>query len=193
MKLCFATNNRHKLEEISRKLGAKYQLIRLEDIGHSGELPENQDTLEGNSLEKARYIYDRYHINCFADDTGLLISALNGAPGVYSARYAGPGKNPTDNMQLLLKNMEGKTNRAALFKTVITLILEGKVRQFEGIVHGTITKMPKGAGGFGYDPVFLPAGHDKTFAEMHPDEKNRISHRTGAVNHLVHYLMTTEL
>ncbi len=193
MKLCFATNNRHKLEEINHKLGEQHQLISLDDIGHSGELPENQDTLEGNSLEKAQYIYDRYHINCFADDTGLLVKALNGAPGVLSARYAGPGKDSLANIQLLLKELAEETDRTARFTTIITLIIDGKVQQFEGSVQGTIIKIPIGKEGFGYDPVFLPEGYDKTFAEMSLNEKNEISHRTRAVDKLVDFLIQARI
>ncbi len=189
MKLCFATNNRHKLEEISCKLRGKHELITLEDIGFSGELPEHQNTLEGNSLEKAMYIYEQYHINCFADDTGLLVKTLDGAPGVLSARFAGPGKDSVANMRLLLSKLNGAKDRSAQFKTVITLILDGNVSRFEGIVNGTITKIPRGGQGFGYDPVFLPEGYDKTFAEMTLEEKNEISHRTKAINKLVDHLI----
>ncbi len=189
MDLCFATNNRHKLEEISRKLDGKHRLITLEEIGFSGELPEHQDTLEGNSLEKALYVHEHYHINCFADDTGLLVNALDGMPGVWSARFAGPRKDPVANMELLLKKMEGIEDRRAQFKTVITLILDGKVHQFDGAVKGFITKKPRGDHGFGYDPVFLPEGYSKTFAEMTLEEKNEISHRTKAIMKLVDYLM----
>ncbi len=193
MKLCFATNNRYKLEEIRHKLGKQHLLISLDDIGHSGELPENQKTLEGNSLEKAQYIYNRYNINCFADDTGLIVKALNGAPGVLSARYAGPAKDSSDNIQLLLKELANETDRIARFTTIITLILNGEVHQFEGSVQGTITKTPTGKEGFGYDPVFLPEGYDKTFAEMNLKEKNEISHRTRAVNKLVDFLMLARI
>ena len=191
MQLCFATNNRHKLEEIRTRLKGKHRLIALKDIGHQGELPENQETLEGNSREKATYVYDHYHVNCFADDTGLLVKALHGAPGVFSARYAGEDKDARANMQLLLKELRGKEDRTAQFKTVITLVLNGEVRQFEGVVTGTITKTPRGKHGFGYDPVFLPDGYDKTFAEMTLEEKNEISHRTKAIEKLVRYLMNS--
>lgn len=192
MKLCFATNNLHKLEEVRFKLGNQYELISLNDIGYTGELPENQKTLEGNSLEKAQYVYNRYRINCFADDTGLIVKALKGAPGVLSARYAGPGKDSLDNIKLLLDELADKTDRTALFTTIVTLILDGEVHQFEGSIQGTITKALKGNTGFGYDPVFLPKGYDKTFAEMSLSKKNEISHRTRAVNKLVNFLTQKE-
>lgn len=188
MRLCFATNNKHKIKEIEALLGNAYQLLSLEDIGCTIELPEDQDTLEGNSLQKARYVYEHFMVDCFADDTGLEVAALNGAPGVYSARYAGPGKDTKDNMALLLNNLAGKPDRSAQFRTVITLILKGKQVQFEGIVKGKIADHHHGNEGFGYDPIFIPEGNTKTFAEMTQDEKNKISHRGLAIQKLVKYL-----
>lgn len=187
MKICFATNNVHKLQEIQAMLGDKFEVAGLADIGCKEDLPENQETLEGNSLEKARYIYQHYQVNCFADDTGLEVMALNGAPGVYSARYAGPQKKDEDNIDLLLKELKDTANREAQFRTVITLIVHGNIKQFEGIARGTIIRERRGATGFGYDPVFIPAGHHLTFAEM-GKEKNKISHRAKAVNKLVDFL-----
>lgn len=188
MRLCFATNNKHKIKEIEALLGNAYQLLSLEDIGCNVELPEEQDTLEGNSMQKARYVYDHFQVDCFADDTGLEVAALDGAPGVYSARYAGPGKGTIENMALLLKNLEDKTDRFAQFRTVITLILGGKQVQFEGIVEGRISEHYQGNEGFGYDPIFIPEGFSKTFAEMTQHEKNKISHRGLAIQKLVRYL-----
>jgi XTP/dITP diphosphohydrolase len=188
MKICFATNNAHKLEEIRQLLGAQYELQSLEDIGCKEELPENQETLEGNSEEKARYVYEHYGVDCFADDTGLEVKALDGAPGVYSARYAGPQRKSEDNIARLLKELKGKADRTAQFRTVITLILNGQVHPFEGIVKGHITKDQAGTAGFGYDPVFVPEGFGQTFAEMDMETKNGISHRGRAVGKLVAFL-----
>jgi XTP/dITP diphosphohydrolase len=188
MRLCFATNNKHKIKEIEALLGSSYQLLSLEDIGCDVELPEDQDTLEGNSLQKAQYVYAHFQVDCFADDTGLEVTALNGAPGVYSARYAGPEKDTTANMALLLKNLGGKSDRSAQFRTVITLILGGRQIQFEGIVKGKIAEHHHGEKGFGYDPIFIPEGYSKTFAEMSQEEKNKISHRGLAIQKLVKYL-----
>lgn len=188
MRLCFATNNKHKIKEIEALLGGTYRLLSLEEIGCEVELPEDQDTLEGNSLQKARYVYDHYQVDCFADDTGLEVMALNGAPGVYSARYAGPEKDTKANMALLLKNLTDQSDRSAQFRTVITLILGGKQVQFEGIVKGKIAEHHHGNEGFGYDPIFIPEGYSKTFAEMSQDEKNKISHRGLAIQQLVKYL-----
>lgn len=189
MQLCFATNNKNKLTEVQQMLGGQFQILSLSDIGCHEELPENQDTLEGNSEEKAQYVYKHYHIACFADDTGLEVSALEGAPGVYSARYAGPQRDSQDNMRLLLDKLSGKTDRSAQFRTVITLILaHGQQHQFEGIVKGTIALQQTGTAGFGYDPVFIPEGYTQSFAEMRLKEKNSMSHRSRAVAQLAHFL-----
>lgn len=189
MQVCFATNNKHKLEEVKRMLGNKFRIVSLEEIGCLDELSETQDTLEGNSLQKADFVFNTYHIPCFADDTGLEVEALHGAPGVYSARYAGEQKNSSDNIDLLLKNLKDETNRKARFRTVITLKGFGDQNYFfEGIVNGAITKERKGNAGFGYDPVFIPEGFTTTFAQMTMDEKNKLSHRALAVEKLVKFL-----
>ncbi|MEQ8303264.1 MAG: non-canonical purine NTP diphosphatase [Cyclobacteriaceae bacterium] len=188
MKLCFATNNDHKLMEVREVLGDSFEVLSLKDVGCEEELPEDADTIEGNSLQKAQYLFDHYNVNCFADDTGLEVQELNGEPGVYSARYAGAQRSSTDNIRLLLSKLEGKADRSARFKTVITLIEGGEVVQFEGIVNGVITEEERGAGGFGYDPIFLPDGYSKTMAEMTSAEKNAISHRGRAVQKLHAYL-----
>jgi len=188
--LIIATNNRHKLEEIQAILDQGIVLKTLKDIGCFEELAEDQDTIEGNSFQKADYVYRHYHVDCFADDTGLEVEALNGAPGVISAMYAGPQRSASDNINLLLKNLEGKSNRRARFRTIITLILEGKVYTFEGIVNGTILTSGRGTDGFGYDPVFLPDRSSKTLAEMSMEEKNQVSHRANAVRKLVNFLNT---
>lgn len=188
MNLCFATNNAHKLEEIKAILGNKFQILSLEDINCKEELPEERDTLEGNSLQKAEYVFNKYKISCFADDTGLEVEALMGAPGVYSARYAGEQRSADDNINMLLYNLQGEQNRKARFRTVITLIQSGNMHQFEGIVEGTIITERNGKGGFGYDPVFVPNGFSKTMAEMTSMEKNQISHRARATQKLVEFL-----
>lgn len=188
MNICFATNNAHKIEEIKAILGNKFQVLSLEDIGCHEELLEERDTLEGNSLQKAEYVFQKYKVSCFADDTGLEVEALDRAPGVFSARYAGEQRNPEHNMDLLLKNLDGKSNRKARFRTVITLIQPTGLHQFEGIVEGTILMERKGNGGFGYDPLFLPDGYIKTLAEMSMEEKNKISHRARATEKLVEFL-----
>lgn len=190
MKICFATNNQNKLKEIKSLVDGKIEILSLRDIGCSEELPENQETLAGNSLEKAQYVYDRYQVNCFADDTGLEVMALNGAPGVYSARYAGEQRDSGNNIRLLLENLKSKENRKARFRTVISLIMDGKTNQFEGRVDGYITDGLKGLEGFGYDPVFVPEHSEKTFAEMTLEEKNLLSHRAKAINKLIIYLNT---
>lgn len=169
-------------------IGPDFRILSLDEIGCKDELPETQSTLEGNSLQKAAYIFDHFHLPCFADDTGLEVEALNGAPGVYSARYAGEQKNSEDNISLLLKNLSGKENRKARFRTVITLLGLNGIKTFEGVVTGTILTDRRGAGGFGYDPVFLPDGSRKTMAELTLSEKNQISHRGMAVRKLVEYL-----
>jgi len=188
MKIVFATNNLHKLEEIRKAIGNKHEIVSLKEIGFNEEIPETHDTLEGNASEKAFHIYNKYKLNCFADDTGLEIDALNGKPGVYSARYA--GENPTfdDNMNKVLEKMEGKTNRLANFRTVISLIIDGKETQFEGICPGTIMTEKYGEDGFGYDPIFMPNGFPETFAEMDLSIKNDISHRGLATKKLIKYL-----
>lgn len=188
MKICFATNNRYKLQEIHNKLGKAYDIISLSRLGHTEELPETHNTLEENSLEKAQFIFDKYNVDCFADDTGLLVEALDGAPGVLSARYAGEAKSSEDNIRLLLQNLQGIEDRKAKFITVISLILKGDIHQFTGEVHGTITDSKRGKNGFGYDPIFIPEGLQKTFAELDLGEKNKISHRGRAVARLVEFL-----
>lgn len=188
MKLCFATNNKGKLEEIKLLLEGLYEVVSLQDIGCHEELPETRDTIEGNSLQKAEHVWQNYGVSCFADDTGLEVAALNGEPGVYSARYAGPDCSPEDNMILLLHKMTGKEERSALFRSCITLILDGKVHQFEGSIKGEITQFKQGVKGFGYDPIFRPEGYSQTFAEIPIEEKNKISHRAKAAEKLVEFL-----
>ncbi len=188
MDLCFATNNRNKLEEVSRLIGSEFRIISLKEIGCSEEIPEIFPTISENSYAKAYYIFRKFHRDVFADDTGLEVEVLGGEPGVHSARYAGPGKDSNDNIRLLLNKLGDNSNRSARFKTVITLILNGKSYQFEGIINGNITKKKKGENGFGYDPVFLPEGYEVTFAEMTSEEKNRISHRAIAINKLALFL-----
>jgi XTP/dITP diphosphohydrolase len=187
-KLCFATNNAHKLEEIQAILGDSFELLSLNDIHCKEELPETGNTLEANSLQKAKYLYDNYQVDCFADDTGLEVQALGGEPGVYSARYAGLQRSHADNVNLLLKNLVNKPDRSARFRTVITLIQNGNITQFEGIVNGKIIEDLRGTEGFGYDPIFIPEGYDRTFAEMSLLEKGEISHRGRAFEKLVKYL-----
>lgn len=188
--LVFATNNQHKLEEVRNITRSLVQIVSLSDIGCHDDIPETADTLEGNALQKARYIKEHYGYDCFADDTGLEVEILNNAPGVYSARYAGPGHDAEANMRKLLQEMEGKTNRKARFRTVIALIREGKEYLFDGIIDGIITEEKRGDSGFGYDPVFRPDGCAQTFAELGNDIKNKISHRALAVNKLAAFLST---
>jgi XTP/dITP diphosphohydrolase len=188
MKLCFASNNEHKLSEIRQIVGQQYEVLSLQDIGCTEELAEDQDTLEGNSRQKAEYVWQHYGVSCFADDTGLEVAALGGEPGVYSARYAGPQRSSTDNMALLLENLKGQPNRQAQFRTSLTLFLNGQMHQFDGIVTGNIAQSPGGQVGFGYDPVFIPEGYDQTFAQMTAEQKNRISHRGRAMQQLVAFL-----
>lgn len=190
MKLIFATQNKHKLEEVMKMLPSGIELQSLSDLNCFEELPETHETLHENALEKAQYIAHKFKQNCFAEDTGLEVEALNGAPGVYSARYAGEQKNHSDNINLLLKNLKDTSNRKARFRTVIALILNGKEYLFEGIINGHITKNPKGNMGFGYDPVFVAEGYDKTFAEISIEEKNNISHRAKAFMALKTFLNT---
>mgnify|MGYP000146922124 CR=1 FL=1 len=187
-KIVFATNNAHKLREIREIMGAEWEVLSLSDIGCHVDIPETADTLAGNAEIKARYIKDHYGYDCFADDTGLLVDALNGAPGVYSARYAGPGHDSAANMALLLKKLDGVTDRKAHFSTVICLILGDSTYFFEGRIDGAITEAPSGVAGFGYDPVFLPEGSEITFAEMTDDAKNAISHRGRATRKLIAFL-----
>lgn len=189
MKLVFATNNKHKLDEV-RKITSRHpvEIVSLTEINCFDDIPETADTLEGNALQKAHYIQEKFGLNCFADDTGLEVEALNNAPGVYSARYAGPGHDSEANMKKLLHEMEGKENRKARFRTVIALVWNGKTYTFDGIVNGTITTTKRGENGFGYDPIFIPEGYEQTFAELGNDIKNQISHRAKAVEKLDEFL-----
>lgn len=189
MKLVFATNNKHKLDEV-RKITSRHpvEIVSLAEINCFDDIPETTDTLEGNALQKAHYIQEKFGLNCFADDTGLEVEALNNAPGVYSARYAGPGHDSEANMKKLLHEMEGKENRKARFRTVIALVWNGKTYTFDGIVNGTITTTKRGENGFGYDPIFIPEGYEQTFAELGNDIKNQISHRAKAVEKLDEFL-----
>jgi len=188
--LVFATNNQHKLEEIENVIKKNIKILSLKDIGCFDDIPETADTLEGNASQKSAYIYKNYKLNCFADDTGLEIEALEGKPGVYSARYAGPGHDHEKNMDKVLKELRNKTNRKARFRTVISLILDGKEYFFEGIVEGNILSERHGNKGFGYDPIFIPDGYAKSFAQMDLSDKNKISHRGRAVQKLVHFLQS---
>ena len=188
MKLVFATNNQNKVNEIKSLLGEGVEIVSLKDIGCNEELPETQETLEGNALQKARYVADNYNVNCFADDTGLEVASLNGAPGVYSARYAGEQCAAEDNMTKVLAELDGKKNRLAKFRTIVALILNDEEHFFEGQVDGSITRSKRGSDGFGYDPIFQPNGFDVTFSEMSMAEKNAISHRRKAVAKLVAFL-----
>lgn len=188
-RLVFATNNAHKLEEIRAILGNSIEILSLADIHCHADIPETADTLEGNARQKSRYVYEHYGLDCFADDTGLEVESLGGAPGVYSARYAdGQGHDSQANMNKLLKEMEEKNDRKAQFRTIISLIEKGEEKQFEGIVKGQITREKRGESGFGYDPIFQPDGYETTFAELGSDIKNRISHRARAVAALCDYL-----
>ncbi len=188
--IVFATNNKHKLSELRRIVGDRFKVLSLDDIGCHEDIPETADTLEGNALMKARYVREHYGYDCFADDTGLMVDALDGAPGVYSARYAGPGHDSAANMALLLENMKGQSVRTARFVTVIALILDGVEKTFTGKVEGEILEVPEGDGGFGYDPVFRPVESEISFALMTPDAKNAISHRGRATAKLVEYLIS---
>ena len=195
MKIVFATNNKNKLSEIRDILGSDFEIVSLQDIGCHADIPETGSTLEENAMQKARYIYDNYNMSVFADDTGLEVDALGGAPGIYSARYAGgEGHDSEANMTKLLGELGENNNRKARFRTAIALILKEDgngnitVKLFEGIVRGEIIKKRRGGEGFGYDPIFQPEGYDRTFAELGPDVKNKISHRARAVARLVEYL-----
>lgn len=200
MKIVFATNNQHKLQEIRNILGSEFEIVSLKDIGCDVDIPETGNTLEENAMQKAQYVYDHYNLSCFADDTGLEVEALNGEPGVHSARYAeGTDHDSEANMAKLLRNLKGKDNRKARFRTVIALIQKQdvcpcgctsikKVNRFEGIVDGSIATEKHGTAGFGYDPIFVPEGYDKSFAELGESIKNGISHRARAVAKLAEYL-----
>lgn len=188
MKLVFATNNQHKLDEVRKIVAGNIEIVSMADINCQDDIPETADTLEGNALLKARYIKNKFGYDCFADDTGLEVEVLNNAPGVYSARYAGPGHDAEANMQKLLHEMTGMENRKAHFRTVIALILHGKEYMFEGIVNGTIIGEKRGTDGFGYDPVFVPDAYADTFAELGNDVKNKISHRAEATRKLTAFL-----
>lgn len=190
-KIVFATNNQHKLQEVKEVLGDTIEIVSLAELNCFDEIPETANTLEGNALIKAEYIYNKFSLNCFADDTGLEVEALDGAPGVFSARYAGEENNAIANMQKLLANMSVKTNKNARFRTVIAYIEQGKIQYFEGMIEGKIATEPKGKAGFGYDPVFIPNGYQQSFAELGTDEKNKISHRALAVNKFAQFLLNT--
>lgn len=188
MKLVFASNNAHKIEEIQKLLPDEIQIVSLTDIGCFTDIPETADTIEGNALLKANYVTEHFGLPCFADDSGLEVDALDGAPGVYSARYAGQPKNDSKNIEKLLDHLQKEQNRKANFKTVICLNWNGQTHYFTGIVNGSITQKTVGSNGFGYDPVFLPEGYSKTFAELTLDEKSKISHRAIAVAQLIAFL-----
>ena len=192
MKLVFATNNAHKLREVSQVVGDEFTLVSLRECGIVEDIPEEQPTLEGNALQKARYIYARTGLDCFADDTGLEVDALGGEPGVRSARYATDGHDDEANKRLLLERMEGVEARGAQFRTAIALIIGGKEYLFEGIVRGNITTEERGEGGFGYDPLFVAEGYEESFAEISAEEKNAISHRGRAVRKLAEFLQGLE-
>ncbi|MCF8335285.1 MAG: non-canonical purine NTP diphosphatase [Bacteroidales bacterium] len=188
MELIFATHNPHKTREIQALLPDGISILSLKDIDFHEDIPENQSTLEGNAFEKANFIYEKFGMSCFADDTGLEIDALKGEPGVFSARYAGKKKDPQANMDKVLKKLEGEADRTARFRCVISLIIDGEKKRFDGVVNGQILKEKRGTQGFGYDPIFLPEGYDQTFAEMPLELKNKISHRSQAINKLADYL-----
>ena len=187
--ICFATNNQHKLAEVRRLLRSEFQIVSLQEIGCLDELPETQDTLEGNSLQKADFVFRKFGVSCFADDTGLEVEALQGEPGVHSAHYAGSSRSAEANMSLVLAKLTGEKNRRARFRTVITLLEPGGEKTFEGFVRGEILTGKRGAHGFGYDPIFQPEGSNYTFAEISLDEKNKLSHRGMAIQQLVTYLL----
>lgn len=196
-KIVFATNNAHKLDEIRDILGEEYSVVSLEDIGCHDDIPETADTLEGNALQKARYIHGRYGVDCFADDTGLEVRALGGAPGIYTARFGvmngyGDDHDAEANTRCLLDKLKGEADRTAQFRTAVALILGGREYLFEGVAKGSITEEKRGDKGFGYDPVFMPEGHGETFAELGVETKNRISHRAKAVAKLAGFLRTAK-
>jgi XTP/dITP diphosphohydrolase len=188
LKLVFATNNKNKIKEIQNALNGIVEILSLKDIGFEGDIPEDFETLKENALQKAHYIADRFNVNCFADDTGLEIDALNGAPGVYSARYAGEDCVAENNMAKVLANLKGEKNRRAKFRTVVALVLDNEDYTFEGAAKGEILNEKTGSEGFGYDPIFKPEGFEESFAQMSIDQKNAISHRGAAVRKLVEYL-----
>ena len=185
-KIVVATNNAHKLEEVAAMLGENYEVLSLREIGCHDDIPETADTFAGNAIQKVRYVKEHYGYDCFADDSGLEVDALDGAPGVYSARYSGGGSEA--NMDKLLQNLTDENERGAQFRTVIALLIGEELRFFEGVVRGTIIRDRRGEGGFGYDPIFVPDGYDRTFAELGSEVKNRISHRAKAVEKLAEYL-----
>jgi XTP/dITP diphosphohydrolase len=183
--ICLATNNKHKVGELQQLLGKEFEVITLDQIGCFDEIEETGDSFEENSEIKAKYIFDRYRIDCIADDSGVEIDALNGRPGIFSARYAGLHGDHSANIKKVLDELGNSENRSARFRTVITTIIDGKLNQFEGIVNGKITHAPAGIGGFGYDPVFIPEGYQNTFAELSSDIKNKISHRGKAIERML--------
>lgn len=187
-KIVFATNNAHKLEEVAAILGDNYEVLSLREIGCDADIPETANTFAGNALQKAQYVKEHYGYDCFADDSGLEVDALDGAPGVFSARYSGGGSEA--NMDKLLHNLTGERDRSAQFRTVVALLIGEESHMFEGVVRGTIIEERRGEGGFGYDPIFVPEGYDLTFAELGSDIKNRISHRAKAVKQLAEFLLT---
>ena len=186
--LIFATGNQNKLLEINKIIPNNVKIISLKDLKFSDDIPENENTIEGNAIYKAKYIYNKFNINVFSDDTGLEVEALNGEPGVYSARYAGEACDSNDNINKLLKKLKKKKNRSARFKTIIALIIKNKIHTFEGIINGEILKNPIGENGFGYDSIFRPAGYSKSFAELSINEKNIISHRSLAIKKLINFV-----
>jgi XTP/dITP diphosphohydrolase len=191
-KIIFATSNPNKVREVKEMLDGQYEVLSLVDIGCHEDIPETAPTFEGNALQKARYVYEKYGFDCFSEDTGLEVDALNGEPGIYTARYAGPARDADANMAKTIKELEGKANRGAQFRTAMALIIGGKETVFEGIVRGSIRKEKSGSGGFGYDPIFEPQGYEITFAEMDKKEKNKISHRGLALQKLIAYLKKLE-
>lgn len=186
--LVFASHNAYKAQEIQQLVGSSYLIKTLTDIGCSDDIAETGNTLTENAQIKSRFVFEKFGLDCFADDTGLEVDILNGSPGVYSARYAGPQRSDTDNMRLLLENLEGEINRKAQFRTVISLIMGGKETLFEGVLRGAINTSPKGDNGFGYDPIFEPEGLEVTLAQMNLEEKNKISHRARAMQQLITFL-----
>jgi len=186
--IVFATQNPNKVAEVNRLLPEHFRVRSLGELGIMEDIPETQDTLEGNALQKAQYVWDHYAYSCFSEDTGLEVAVLNGAPGVITARYAGPEKDPQANMQKLLRELESHADRSARFRTVMALMLDGETHLFEGIAAGTIAREPAGKGGFGYDPIFIPGGKNITFAQMGSEEKNAISHRARALEKLLSFL-----